>query len=257
MTTRPSPSIPDLSDDWVARRRDHLVRELTSRPRRRPALNLTIGAVATAAAATAAITLFLVAGPGAHTAFAGWKAAPTPASAGQRQDAETACRQRIANSSRTATGSTTKPARMIDPSSLRLALTDTRGPYSLLLFDGSTQMICLAGPSFNSITGAYLSSSTSVPVGQILVGRTSYGGRPGIGAFTVVEGRVSAGVSAVSLQVTDGSQVDSTVANGWFAAWWPNSHGITSATITTPTGTHTQTLNISGPQIPPGSKNKP
>ena len=40
MTTRPSPSIPDLSDDWVARRRDHLVRELTSRPRRRPALNL-------------------------------------------------------------------------------------------------------------------------------------------------------------------------------------------------------------------------
>jgi hypothetical protein len=71
-------------------------------------------------------------------------------------------------------------------------------------------------------------------------------------AASMLDGEAGADVSAVMLTLDDGSTIQTTVANGWFAAWWPGSQGVQSAEITTASGTTTQPLNLSGPRLPPG-----
>ena len=41
------------------------------------------------------------------------------------------------------------------------------------------------------------------------------------GAYTVVTGQVEAGVTGVTLVRSDGEQVQTSVSNGLFVAWWP------------------------------------
>jgi hypothetical protein len=55
----------------------------------------------------------------------------------------------------------------------------------------------------------------------------------------VVDGRVGAGVSAVTIERSDGSSVQATVTNGWYLAWWPGSVTATNAEVTTASGTST------------------
>src|SRR5439155_14702238 len=47
-------------------------------------------------------------------------------------------------------------------------------------------------------------------------------------------------VSAAILMLDDGTRVTTTVQNGWAVAWWPGSHQLTSAQLTTASGTETQ-----------------
>jgi hypothetical protein len=56
--------------------------------------------------------------------------------------------------------------------------------------------------------------------------------------------QAGAGVTAVVLTLDDGSQVTATVENSWAVAWWPGSHRIVSAQLTTPLGVQTQTIGI-------------
>ena len=241
------PSIPELSDQRMRRRRDHLLLEIASpapgRRLRRPVL----AAVGVIPATAAAITILLSAGPAANTAFAGWNAAPTQASAAQSQTAEASCRGQITNAARAAGPSSQgKRVSSTDLSSLRVALTDTRGPYSLLLFTGATTIACVTGPDFQSIRGVEPHSATPVAAGAIAVDQVGFTWRDHK-PFTLIVGHAGADVSAVSLALDDSTNVDTTVSNGYFAAWWPNQRGIQSALVTTPQGTATQTLDIPGP----------
>jgi hypothetical protein len=68
--------------------------------------------------------------------------------------------------------------------------------------------------------------------------------------FSILTGQVGAEVTGVTLVLDDGSSIETTVANGWFAAWWPGSPGVRSAAITTASGTTTQRLNT--PALPQG-----
>lgn len=64
----------------------------------------------------------------------------------------------------------------------------------------------------------------------------------GADALTTVSGTVGAGVSGVTFELRDGTEVKATVGNGWYLAWWPGSsrHDAvlpTAIRVTTATGT--------------------
>ena len=58
--------------------------------------------------------------------------------------------------------------------------------------------------------------------------------------------------------LSDGLRVATTVGNGLFLAWWPGSATVTSATVTSPSGTSTQTIDApprdTGGQSTPSGK---
>ncbi len=47
-------------------------------------------------------------------------------------------------------------------------------------------------------------------------------------------------MTAATLILSDGSQVQTTIQNGWLVAWWPSSAQVTSAQVTTASGTTTE-----------------
>ena len=71
------------------------------------------------------------------------------------------------------------------------------------------------------------------------------------GPYTLVEGQVAAGVTAVTLLRTDGRHIQASTGNGWFVAWWPGDLNTTSALVTTATGVTTQPLDTTVPAPPP------
>ena len=60
-------------------------------------------------------------------------------------------------------------------------------------------------------------------------------------------GYVGPQVSAVTLHLTDGTNVDATVQNGLYAAWWPVRTDVASADVTTSVGVFHQDFGDDGP----------
>ena len=58
-------------------------------------------------------------------------------------------------------------------------------------------------------------------------------------------GRVGSGVTAVTLNLSDGTVVQTTVANGMYAAWWPGSTTVATVSYTNSAGTYSQTAPTS------------
>ena len=190
-------------------------------------------AVGTAAVA-AAVALLVVGttGGGPTRAFAGWSATPTTPATGQLAAAEATCQQRF-------------PAYASTPPTLA----DTRGPFSLLLYGGTTaNIVCVTGWSFGGAIGGGTVYPGAIRPGSVTptVIDPTYGTAGGMTAeghtFSYVTGQAGADVTSVTLTLDDGSQVEATVASGWYAAWWPGSQGAQQATIATTSGTTTQSL---------------
>jgi hypothetical protein len=241
MTDLLPPRVPDLDEAWIAARWSQLAGglgdlPLPNRTRRRVlAVSGTVGASGLAAV----IGLVTI---GSTPAFAGWTLAPTAPSNGQVAAAETACQNALMAAS---SAQPSKPG-VGAVSATSPQLVDTRGPFTVLLLAGTDNAVsCLSGPSFTSIGGT--SSVGAATPGAISLGRVSFTARDGQ-PYTLAEGTVGAGVTGVTLGLSDGSQVVTTTSNGDFAAWWPGSSGIASAQVMSPTGTVTQPLNVSGPQ---------
>jgi hypothetical protein len=74
-----------------------------------------------------------------------------------------------------------------------------------------------------------------LPAGHVALSTTHLTTRDGH-AYAFAEGRTAPGVSATTLVLDDGTRVTATTANGWFVAWWPGSHEVTAAEVTTPDG---------------------
>jgi len=83
----------------------------------------------------------------------------------------------------------------------RIALTDTRGPYTLVLFTGNATTICLSGPSLNSLGSGGPDQATPVLANQIVVGRAAFTDRNNQ-PLTLIEGRTGTDVHAVSCSST-------------------------------------------------------
>jgi RNA polymerase sigma-70 factor (ECF subfamily) len=167
-------------------------------------------------------------------AFADWRAHPTVAAGGQVRATESECQR---NSKLT---------------SISPTLAETRGPYTLLIYAENPGGLCVTGPSMLSPTGEPVVASLhavalTTPVAGDAIKRIDNASvtakaSPSSAALSFNDGRVGAHVTAVTLVLTDGSRVQATVANGWFAAWWPGGQAAQTAEITTTAGTATQQL---------------
>lgn len=205
------------------------LRRFDYRPRRR-AISPTLAAGVTGTAAAVAGTLVALGGAGTQAAFAGWSATPSTPSASQTSAVEATCAARLSGASKNGASASTEPV-----------LADTRGPYTLVLY---AQGQCFSGPDFTSITGRRVTGGVS----------TSTAYRDG-SPYTIAEGPAAPNTSAVTLTLEDGSNVEATVANSSFAAWWPSTSRPTSVTITGPAGTQTEPLSF--PPAPAAPTAKP
>ena len=241
------------------------LRRVDYRPRVRRRWPLTIGALG-AASGTAAVVSVAVLG-GSQAAFAGWRAKPTIATAAQSAATQVNCQGYLATMP-SATGSWSQVA------------SDVRGPYTVAIYEnGTSYATCFTGPaftfaSFSSASGRMAlsagnsggpgspgsaSSSTGFtsPGGGIEMLSVSHLSLAGDGPYTLAEGRLDPTVSAVTVVLSDGRDVAATTANGWFVAWWPGGQEVTSAQITSASGTTTEPVDVptetAPPLPPPGS----
>ena len=198
----------------VARLRATDYRPRHRRVGRLPALGAA-GATGLAAAAGVIVAL----GSGAAPAFAGWQAKPTAAAPTQIAQAVQDCGQGLGSP----------------------VVTDSRGPYTAAIYAKSTTSnVCLAGNGISMASGS-TSSKVSTPAPDVI----QFGGggmRDSAGdALTLADGRVGTAVTGVTIDLSDGTDVQATVSNGWYLAWWPGNVSATTAQVTTASGTNTIT----------------
>lgn len=200
------------------------VDELARRRRRR-----TLRVLVPAAAAAALVsTLVLVNLPGQHAAYASWTPDPTPVTGTARDTAVQACRASFADQP----GMAEVPRELrptTDPATLAPVVAERRGTYLFLALaspDGSTAQCFYDAEHPDRVagmTGGAATADTPTPQQLPADGYESSGagmssGPEGSYAFTV--GRVGSGVTAVTVN-SDAGPVHATVADGWYAAWWP------------------------------------
>jgi hypothetical protein len=263
------------------------VRSIDYRPRQHGrVLSVGLGAGAAAGAATAGTVLAVVLG-GAAPAYAGWSATPTssaPSTSAPAPDCISTLTNASPGSSGTDSGSGT----------WQTLLSDVRGPFTItLLQNGTSYATCFTGPSFtevNRITAPASGSSGGAESGSLSVRSQSANGGPsqppgGLGStvslegtssgdlnqilqnhlttssdgpYTFIDGRVASGVTGVTLVRTDGQDVVSTVADGWFVAWWPGSTDATSAQVAKASGSTSEAfvpVTTQGMKLPLGQGN--
>jgi hypothetical protein len=224
------------------------LRQLDYHPRTRSVRPPVAAGVLVAAGAAATVALVGL-GTNTQEAFAGWTPTPTAAQKGQLAAAEAACQNRSAAPMSTrpagavALPKNAPPPTTIDPGSLKPALTDTRGPFTFVILAGDHgSESCITGPSFTSLSATATTGSTSVPAGKVVLSSTHMTTRGGQ-AFSFAQGHTGSDVTGATLVLDDGTKVEASAANGWFVAWWPGSHNVTSALVTTPSGTSTEDVN--------------
>jgi hypothetical protein len=241
MNVLETPPVPNLSEFRLSTRQEYLVQEIAGRRRNRRRGGLALGGSALVASGVTT-ALVVLAGPGTANAFAAWTAAPTTPAPGQVSSAESTCEAAAAapppdKTAGLATGGT------------QVSLVDTRGPFTLVLFGANTTttLLCVSGPSINSSAQANSqmrliggAQAVSPGAGQIAVNRLLDESASDGQAYTIAEGSVGPGVTAATLVLSDGSDIVTTTGNGVFLAWWPGSAVVTSATVTTASGTTTQ-----------------
>lgn len=219
-----------LDPDSLARLRAIDYHPRQHRIRRLPALG-GLGATGLVAAVGAIVAL----GSSAAPAFAGWQSTPrTPAA-----------------------GALVAPAQACGLDLGKPVLTDSRGPYAASIYADSTNTaVCLTGDGVSMSSSSKTLAPISVAAGQItfrVAGMRDSAGN----ALTLVDGTAGAGVTAVTIELSDGSSVQATVMGGWYLAWWPGSVTATNATVTTASGTNTVTVPsapaLSAPNCPSGA----
>ncbi len=196
------------------------LRAIDYRPRRRrvpalPALGA-VGVSATAVAAIAAVTL----GSSAAPAFAGWSRTPTPPAAGQLAAAEQQCSANLGTP----------------------VLTDTRGPYTVSIYANATSShLCLQGKSLSIASTTSGPAQADVAAGHVQLSGSGVQNSSGQ-ALTLVDGRIGAGVTSVTIDRGDAGSVQATVSGGWYLAWWPGTARATTASVSTAAGQATQSF---------------
>jgi hypothetical protein len=138
------------------------------------------------------------------------------------------------------------------PASLpSLALTDSRGPFELLIYNGPTsEGVCLWDSSgvlsVGGGDGETLPAPTDHSIGVPGVGFDRDGGS----VLTYAYGHAGAHVTAVTLDLVDGIHVEATVHNGFYAAWWPSQTDVSATEVTTSQGVFQQDFGDVGPDNP-------
>lgn len=203
------------------------LRSIDYHPRRRRGPTLAALSALAASATTAAVAAVVVLGSSAAPAFAGWSPTPTRPLTGQLAAAQQDC------SSDQGTP----------------VLTDTRGPYTASIYaDATSSHTCLQGGALSMASSNGQAAQANVPAGRVQLNGSGMKDSSGQ-ALTLVEGRIGAGVTSVTIDRSDGTSVRATVAGGWYLAWWPGSTQATTAAVSSATATVSETFP-SQPQGP-------
>ena len=143
------------------------VRARDYRPRTRDLRPPVAAGVLVTAAAAAAAVLLVDLGPSTSEAFAGWTAVPTHAPAAQVTSATGDCRTHLAQMPTGAMTAAQMKA-LPDVSAMTPVLTDTRGPFTFVVFTGSgnASAWCISGPNFTSTSMRSTGGATAPPAGQ-------------------------------------------------------------------------------------------
>jgi hypothetical protein len=249
-----TPRVPELSDEWIAERTQHLIDAVTT-PSRGRSRRVVLTGFGGGTVAIAALLVGLL-GPWTTPAFAGWSAQPTTPSSDQLGSAEAACTQLAGN---LASVSNSVALASLPP----IALSDVRGPYTLIVYGTTNPSLCVSGAELTSLheTGGTVSisssaqvqgapqgswssstsqesSNTSVPTAGGAVANMIYTSNQNGQPFTVAEGSVGSLVTGATLILSDGSSVVATVENGLFAAWWPGQATVSSIQTTATAGSN-------------------
>jgi hypothetical protein len=201
------------------------------------------GAGGVAAAMVAAVVL-----TSATPAFAGWTAMPARATPAELAGTNSACTPELNG--------------LTPDAGWRAVTTDVRGPYTLVVYEGSSQdyATCLSG----SFVLAQVTLISGPSAGRSLSAAANFGPQPttqnlndpaGLETFTsdlyttssqenytLVNGQVASDVTSVTLTLSNGQTVGTSLGGGWLVAWWPGNASAASATVTTPDGTSTVPL---------------
>jgi hypothetical protein len=85
-----------------------------------------------------------------------------------------------------------------------------------------------------------LAGSSSGPISQASEQQLTVSGQP----YTFLQGQVQAGVTGATVVLSDGTDVQATVADGSLVAWWPGSAGATAAHATSGSAVTSQQLTF-------------
>jgi hypothetical protein len=218
-------------------------------------IGFAVTGLATAGAAVAISLSLIGVGGGPQRAFAGWTPIPTPAVSDRRAAAEEACLKETTSSvardlteirqlelrqnAREHSSRHHNWHRLLSSleagSRWRMAIADTRGPYTLVVLTnrGSGIATCLTGPDPSRIVsssigfgapGAGLPSAPANGIVELGTGYTTADARRY--GFSYAEGKAGAGVRTVRFVLADRTRVTASVANGWYLAWWPGNRPI-------------------------------
>jgi hypothetical protein len=183
-----------------------------------------------AVALITAVTLILTAG--SAPALAGWNPVPThPANAGQ-------------------TGAALRSCDLGTP-----VLVDTRGPYTAAVYPTAAgASVCLTGAAIHAVGSAQSISNAHGPQARA-VQVYNYTFASGNTEETVVYGRVGSAVQGVELVLNHGPNVQATVSQGWYLAWWPGHLHTTAVVVDSDHGNAQTPLRGIGPsgKCPPGA----
>lgn len=201
-----------------------LVPEKTSRPRR--SMPRLLVPVALAIATAAAVPSLLL---GGDSAFASWTPTPEPLTGVAAAEAANACRAALA----------------VANQGERVVIAERRGGWIYVLLAGpDSEATCLmpeglvdqedpAADAREGFMGSYTSDPSEAPtlarsgiIGYGAAGSVPTDGLWGFGDdeewVTNVDGYVGSDVIGVTVHTPIGTDVEASVANGRFAAWWPS-----------------------------------
>jgi hypothetical protein len=215
-----------------------------------PRIRLVLSGSGVAVIATAAGIAVSTIGPGVQSAFASWSPTPTAPASGQVTTAEATCSTAVgvlANHPLPVSGAPGPFANM----DWQPTAEDVRGLFTLVSYQGvggttTDVAACLSGGSSWSVgpqvlmaeTGPASSLSASGVANEAATWNVASGD-------TVALGQVGSAVTGVTLSLSDGTQVVTTVGDGYFTAWWPSDATMLSADVTTTQGTVSQTIPAS------------
>lgn len=168
--------------------------------------------------------------PGSQgVAYASWTPDPTPLTGQALADAESACRANLAESLTTMQDVPADQRPTVTPEAARTVIAEQRGDFvflSMVADDTSTAQCFFDAGDLSRVVGSTGGFATAgapqpepVPPGQVeAAGAGASSGPQGDYVFTT--GRVDPGTRAVTVR-TAGQTINASVADGHFAAWWP------------------------------------
>jgi hypothetical protein len=209
---------------------------------RSPRTRLVLTGSGVAAIATAAGIAITTIGPGVQSAFASWSPTPTIPTSGQVTTAEATCSTAVGVLANHPLPATEAPGPFANVDSWQPTAEDVRGLFTLVSYQGSTGTstdvaACLSGGSSWSAGPQVLMAETNPASSLSASGVANEAATWNIASGdTVALGQVGSAVTGVTLSLSDGTQLVTTVGNGYFTAWWPSNATMLSADVTTAQG---------------------